>query len=68
MAEAQRSYGKHFGQNYEFVDAVARKNVSLTVANIREKSAVLRDLESTGSIKIAGSMYNLETGAVEFLA
>jgi hypothetical protein len=29
---------------------------------------VLRDLESRGSIKIAGSMYNLETGAVEFLA
>jgi len=42
--------------------------VSLTVANIREKSAVLRDLESTGSIKIAGSMYNLETGMVGFLA
>jgi carbonic anhydrase len=53
------------------IDAVARKNVSLTVANIREKRAVLRDLEdleSTGSIKIAGSMYNLETGMVEFLA
>jgi len=29
---------------------------------------VLRDLESIGSIKIAGSMYNLETGIVEFLA
>jgi hypothetical protein len=27
---------------------------------------VLRELESTGSIKIAGSMYNLETGVVEF--
>jgi hypothetical protein len=25
-------------------------------------------LESSGSIKIAGSMYNLETGVVEFLA
>jgi hypothetical protein len=25
-------------------------------------------LESSGSIKIAGSMYNLETGIVEFLA
>jgi len=46
---------------------VARKNVSLTIANIREKSTVLRELESTGSIKIAGAMYNLETGAVEFL-
>jgi carbonic anhydrase len=42
--------------------------VSLTIANIREKSSVLRDLESNGSIKIVGSMYNLETGVVEFLA
>jgi carbonic anhydrase len=41
--------------------------VSLTIADIREKSPVLRDLESTGSIKIAGAMYNLETGVVEFI-
>jgi carbonic anhydrase len=50
------------------VDAVARKNVSLTIANIRDKSPVLRDLESAGSIKIAGSMYNLETGVIEFFS
>jgi carbonic anhydrase len=50
------------------VDAVARKNVSLTIANIREKSPVLQGLESGGAIKIEGSMYNLETGVVEFLA
>jgi carbonic anhydrase len=42
--------------------------VSLTIANIREKSPVLWDLETNGSIKIAGSMYNLETGIVEFFA
>jgi carbonic anhydrase len=36
--------------------------------NIREKSPVLKELESNGSIKIAGSMYDLETGMVEFLA
>jgi carbonic anhydrase len=40
----------------------------MTIANVRQRSPVLRDLESAGSIKIAGSMYNLETGAVEFLA
>jgi carbonic anhydrase len=66
--EATQYTGERSAKNYEFVDAVARKNVSLTVANIREKSPVLRDLESTGSIKIAGSMYNLETGVVDFLA
>jgi carbonic anhydrase len=51
-------------KNYEFVDAVARKNVSLTIANIRGKSTVLRELESRGSIKIAGAMYNLETAGL----
>jgi carbonic anhydrase len=59
--------GERSAKNYAFVDAVARTNVSLTIADIREKSPVLRDLESTGSIKIAGAMYNLETGVVEFL-
>ena len=36
----------------------------MTIANVRQRSPVLRDLESTGSIKIAGSMYNLETGTL----
>ena len=66
--EATLYTGERSAKNYDFVDAVARKNVSMTIANIREKSPVLRDLESRGSIKIAGSMYNLESGAVEFLA
>ncbi len=59
--------GERSSKNYAFVDVVARKNVSLTIANIREKSHVLRDLESIGSIETAGAMYNLETGIVEFL-
>ncbi len=66
--EATHYTGERTAKNYAFVDAVARQNVSLTIANIREKSPVLRDLESSGSVKIAGSMYNLETGIVEFLA
>ena len=65
--EATHYTGERSARNYAFVDAVAQKNVSLTIANIREKSPVLRDLESAGSIKIAGAMYNLKTGTVEFL-
>jgi carbonic anhydrase len=65
--EATHYTGERSAKNYEFVDAVARTNVSLTIASIRERSSVLQDLESIGKIKIAGSMYNLETGAVEFL-
>jgi carbonic anhydrase len=65
--EATQYVGERSAKNYAFVDAVARKNVLLTIANIREKSPVLQDLESSGSIKIAGAMYNLETGTVEFV-
>jgi len=36
------------------------------VADIRRDSPVLADLESKGTIKITGAMYNLSTGAVEF--
>jgi carbonic anhydrase len=65
--DATQYAGERTAKNYAFVDAVARKNVSMTMMKIREQSTVLRDLESSGSIKIAGSMYNLETGVVEFL-
>jgi carbonic anhydrase len=58
--------GERSAKNYAFVDAVARKNVEMTVADIRHGSPVLADLEANGTIKITGAMYNLETGAVEF--
>jgi carbonic anhydrase len=58
--------GERSATNYAFVDAVARKNVELTIANIRQQSPVLADLESSGAIKIVGAMYNLSTGAVKF--
>jgi carbonic anhydrase len=58
--------GARTASNYEFVDAVARTNVALTMMDIRGRSAVLRELESDGAIKIAGAMYDLQTGAVDF--
>lgn len=60
--------GDRTSKNYAFVDAVARKNVELTMANIRKDSPVLAELESNGAIKIAGAMYNLETGVIDFFA
>lgn len=65
--EATSYSGERSAKNYAFVDAVARKNVEMTVANIRKDSPVLAELESKGSIKIVGAMYNLETGSVGFL-
>ncbi|MFZ2077525.1 MAG: carbonic anhydrase family protein [Xanthobacteraceae bacterium] len=64
--QATNYSGERSAKNYAFVDAVARTNVQITMDNVRKNSAVLADLESKGTIKIAGAMYNLETGAVEF--
>jgi carbonic anhydrase len=58
--------GERSATNYPFVDAVARKNVEMTMASIRKDSSVLANLEASGAIKITGAMYNLATGAVEF--
>jgi carbonic anhydrase len=59
--------GERSAKNYAFVDAVARKNVELTTAEIRTRSAIIAGLESRGAVKIAGAMYNLETAVVDFL-
>ena len=60
--------GERSSKNYEFVDAVARKNVEVTMETIHRRSAVLEDLESSGAVKIVGAMYNLETGLIEFFS
>ena len=61
--EGDRSSG-----NPAFVNAVAGKNVEMTMASIRTRSPVLRDLESQKTIRICGAMYNLDTATVDFLA
>ena len=66
--EATTYAGERTSKNYAFVDAVARKNVEITLANIRKASPVLAGMESSGAIKIAGAMYDLQTGVVDFLA
>jgi len=58
--------GARTAANYEFVDAVARTNVALTMADIRSRSGVLRELEADGAITIAGAMYDLQSGTVDF--
>lgn len=65
--EATAYTGERTSKNYAFVDAVARKNVEITLANIRKDSPVLAGMESSGTIKISGSMYNLQTGVIDFL-
>jgi carbonic anhydrase len=59
--------GEKSSKNATYVDAVARTNVVLVLAEIRRRSPVLEELEKKGSIKIVGAMYDVATGAVEFV-
>ena len=54
-------------KNADFVDAVARNNVLQSIATIREKSAILAELESEGEILIQAAYYQVASGEVEFL-
>ena len=63
---ATKYEGDRSAKNYAFVDAVAKTNVDLTLAEIRARSSVLRELEKAGTIKIVGAMYNLKTAVVQF--
>jgi len=60
--------GEKSSKNAAYVDAVARTNVGLALDNIRQRSTLLADLEKKGSIQVAGAMYNVADGMVEFLS
>ena len=58
--------GLRNSKNISFVNGVAKKNVELTIANIRKQSPVLRDMEDAGEIDIVGAMYDIKDGSVTF--
>lgn len=53
--------------NLNFVNRVAEANVKLTIDAIRKQSPVLNEMEENGEIEIAGAMYDVKTGSVNFL-
>ena len=53
--------------NSAFVQAVADKNVELTIGRIRERSPILRGMAEKGDIGLAGAMYDVHTGQVAFM-
>ena len=53
--------------NLGFVDKVAEANVRLVMAQVRERSPVLRELLDQGKIGMVGGMYDLSTGRIHFL-
>jgi len=54
-------------RNKKFVRAVTEANVRRTVAGMRTNSAILRELEQSGQVKIVGAMLDISTGEVTFM-
>jgi len=66
--QATQYAGERTGKNDAFVDAVAKTNVRMALEEVRRRSEVLAGQERDGKILIAGAMYNLIGGRVEFLS
>lgn len=61
---------RHPGENVceaPHLDEISEENVRRTIADIREKSTVISDLEDEGKLKVVGAMYDISTGKVRFL-
>ena len=58
--------GDQTSANPEFVHLVTEKNVRLSIDDIRQRSPILKEMEEQGQLKIAGALYDMDTGAVEF--
>ena len=51
-------------KNDDFVQKTADANVRMVMQQIRERSAILREMLDAGTIALEGGMYNLATGEV----
>lgn len=58
--------GEASSSNKFFVEKVSHSNVALAMSEIRKKSAILKEMEDRGEIKIVGAMYHLQNGKVDF--
>lgn len=65
--EAVTYDGDRTSKNAEFVHKACESNVRNTINQIRLKSPILKEMEELGMIKITGSIYDMDTGKVEFL-
>ncbi|MEL6924395.1 MAG: carbonic anhydrase family protein [Bacteroidota bacterium] len=54
-------------KNLDFVNTVAKKNVEMTIEDIKSKSPVLYEMYQAGEIGIVGAMYDVKTGQVSFM-
>lgn len=66
MARVQEPTANRNSMNLEFVEKVAAANVCLTIANIKHRSEILREMQDNNEIAIVGGMYEIQTGSIKF--
>lgn len=59
--------GERSSSNQAFVHNVSESNVRNTIAQIRLRSPILREMEDNGEIKIVGALYDMDNGKVTLL-
>ena len=67
IAPAVAAAGPGSSKDNSYVDRVAEQNVRVAMRAVRDRSPVLRDLLASGSVHLAGAVYDIETGKVRFL-
>lgn len=58
--------GDRSSKNDKFVEMVAEANVKRTVNELLSRSAILKDMNSKGEIKVVGAMLDVKTGVVSW--
>jgi carbonic anhydrase len=67
VVEATPYDGERAGSNPGFVHKVCEANVRHNLAQIRERSPIMAEMEKNGEIKIVGAVYDMDSGKVTFL-
>jgi carbonic anhydrase len=53
-------------QKADYVNGVARRNVSLVVDRIQQQSRTIQQMVVEGRVAVVGAMYDVETGRIDF--
>ncbi len=59
--------GDKTSANSEFVRLVTERNIQISMDDIRKRSPIIKEMERQGDVAIAGAVYDMSTGAIEFL-
>ena len=66
VKSASSFQGNKSASNGAFVDTVCKRNILLSIDEIRKGSPILKEMEDKKEIAIVGAIYHIKTGKVEF--